>query len=355
MIRPIELQFEDNVNKIRLHRRGARSAAALALAIGVTANGVAVMAQDAGQAAAREHIAPVYTGIAHDAVYDMVINGKEGIAVGAFGVILKSADAGASWTRHEAGTLLGLFGIAVNGEHRIIVGQRGTVLLGKPDGTWAAAESGTEARLLNVAVNAAGLAIAVGEFGAIMRSKDGGKTWEKRPIDWVQFRDDGYEPHLYDVVVQDDGRVLVGAEFTYVLLSEDGGETWRLTNKGEKSIFAMQILPDGSGYAVGQEGLVIRTADNGVSWETLDVNSNANLLGVWSSKQGEVVITGLRALIRSSDSGNTWEQSTDLQIIRGWFQPIATGEATFKSEAGEMHSQPVYIGGQFGTIARVLH
>ena len=301
-----------------------------------------------------ELLAPVHTGIPHDAVYDMTLNGANGIAVGAFGTILESSDAGASWAKVDSGTEFALLGVAVNGDKRIIVGQRGTVLVGKADGGWEPGKSGSEARLLKVAVNASGLAIAVGEFGNVMRSRDAGKTWEKLTLDWASFREDGYEPHLYTAAVDDTGRVVIGGEFAYVIVSTDGGDTWTLTTKGEKSIFGMHLLPDGSGYAVGQEGLVMKTADMGLTWATIDTKSTANLFGVWSSKQGEVVITGQRALLRSSDGGASWTSSTDLEIARNWFVPIAAGEESMKAPGGEMASQVIYIGGYMGRIARLL-
>lgn len=330
---------------------GMRAAAlAGALVMGLTA-GVA-QAQEA--AAASEQLATIHVGIPHDAVYDINISGQTGVAVGAFGTILESKDSGASWSKVDSGTEFALLGVAVNGDKRIIVGQRGTVLVGKADGGWEPGTSNTESRLMQVSVNTAGLAVAVGEFGTVMRSKDSGKTWEKLTLDWMSFREDGYEPHLYTVNVDEAGRVVLGGEFSYVIVSEDGGDTWTLPNKGEKSIFAMHFLPDGSGYAVGQEGLVMKTADMGATWTEVNAGSTANLFGVWSSKHGEVVITGQRALLRSSDGGSTWTSSNDLEIVRNWFVPIAVGESVSKAPGGEMVAEVIYIGGYMGKIARLL-
>lgn len=332
--------------------RGARAllGATLGLGLLVAATGPAL----AEEAAASSQLAVVRSGIPHDAIYAMNINGKNGLAVGAAGALLVTADGGATWTEGASGSEFGLFGIGIAGEHRIIVGQRGTVLLGDADGQWTPGTSGTENRLLNVDVNASGLAIAVGEFGTIMRSKDGGKTWDQRPIDWATFRDDGYEPHIYAVDVQDSGRIIIGAEFAYVIVSDDGGETFSLANKGEKSVFAMHMLDGGTGYAVGQEGLALKTTDNGATWTELPTGSTANLFGVWASTQGEIVATGMRALLRSSDAGASFAASEDLAVVRNWYVPVAMGQAEFKGDGGAMVQEVVYIAGYQGTIARVL-
>lgn len=326
--------------------------AAVSVACALALSGPALSQEDAGGA---QQLAPVYTGIPHDAIYDMELSGSKGIAVGAFGTILESDDAGASWKKVESGTDFALLGIAVAGDKRLIVGQRGTVLVGKPDGGWEPGNSGTESRLLQVGMNNVGLAIAVGEFGTVMRSRDAGKTWEKLTLDWASFREDGYEPHLYTSHVDDNGRVVIAGEFAYVIISADGGNTWVLATNGEKSIFGVHLLPDGSGFAVGQEGLVMKTADAGATWQILNANTNANLFGVWCSKQGEVVATGQRALLRSSDNGATWRASTDLEVVRNWFVPIAAGEASMQAPGGEMVSQVIYIGGHMGVIARLLY
>ena len=337
-----------------VNRTGKLTAQWLALALTCLPMLGAAAAEAAAPAEGSEQLATVRTGIPHDAIYDMSIVGAHGIAVGAFGQILESKDAGASWASVASPTQFGLFGVAVNGDHKVIVGQRGTVLLGKADGGWEAVKTDFDSRLMKVGMNASGLTIAVGEFGTVVRSKDFGRTWEKLKLDWASFREDGYEPHLYSAIVSDNGRIVLGAEFAYVIVSTDGGDNWHLATKGEKSIFSMFMLPDGSGFAVGQEGLVMKTADSGDTWTTIDAKSNANLFGVWCSQHGEVVVTGQRALLRSSDGGATWVTYTDLDVIRNWYLPIAVGEADMKAAGGEQVSQTVYVAGHNGRIARLL-
>ena len=331
-------------------RRGAGLISGLTLLL---ASAMPLMTSATEEAAAPKQLEVVQKGIPHDAIFGLNIVGKNGYATGAAGYILETTDGGATWKKMESGTLAGLFGIGINGEHKIVVGQQGTVLLQK-DGKWVPGKSNSDKRLLNVDVNASGLAVAVGEFGTILRSKDAGATWEAKVLDWASYRDDGYEPHIYTVDVQDNGRIVLGAEFAYVLVSEDGGETFTLANKGEKSIFAMHLLPDGSGYAAGQEGLVMKTSDNGSTWTALNSGSNANLFGIWASGQGEIVATGMRALLRSSDGGSSFTSSTDPEVVRNWFVPVAMGEVESKGDAGSMVSQVVYVGGHDGVIARVL-
>lgn len=336
-------------------RIGTRSGrAALALAFHVLAFTGSARAEETEAVTAQQQIGVIRAGIPHDAVYEMAIDGAIGYAVGAYGIILESKDGGMTWEPVPSPTTLALLGIAMQGDQRIIVGQRGTVLLGKADGGWEAVKSGTESRLMNVALNSKGVALAVGEFGTVLRSHDAGKTWTSLALDWDRFAEGGYQPHMYCARVEESGRLVVAGEFGLVLVSEDDGKTWEAKHKSDESLFGMHILEDGTGFGVGQKGLVIKTTDDGNSWQKVDVGSDANLLGVWASKHGEVVITGIRALIRSSDTGATWTRSMDPQVLRNWYQAIGVGEAKVKTEAGHIHAQVVYIGGARGTIAQVL-
>ncbi len=297
----------------------------------------------------------VRTGIAHDSLYAIDLNGDKGVAVGNFGLILETADSGATWTTTEPVTEQGLLGIATAGDRQIIVGQAGTVLTRVGDAKWEQLDNDIGLRLLNVDLHESGLVVAVGEFGAIQRSRDHGVTWEAITVDWAPYNDEGYEPHVYDVIVKDESTVVVVGEFGLILWSEDGGDTFTARHQGEESIFAIELDAEGtgSGYAVGQDGEVLRSNDAGLTWQTLDVGSNANLLGVWSG-QGEVVITGIRELLRSSDDGETWKRADDIKVVRTWYQGVDAGVAEIEAPNGFLRTQIVYVVGYNATISRIL-
>ncbi|MCC6707851.1 MAG: photosystem II stability/assembly factor-like protein [Gammaproteobacteria bacterium] len=308
------------------------------------------------QPAADQTVEVVRTGIPHDALFALDMKGPWGLAVGNFGLMLETKDAGAKWETLPAKTSLGLLGAKRAGDHQVVVGQQGLVMTRNGDGEWTEVKSGFDKRLLNVDMNEAGLAVTVGEFGFVGRSKDFGATWEPVTINWSDFNNEGYEPHLYGVIVTAEGAIMVAGEFGLILRSDDGGDTWHVVNKGEESIFYMALARDGSnsGYAVGQEGLILKTTDGGATWARIKADTNANLLGVWSGN-GEVVIVGIRQMLRSSDDGATFSTSTDVGIVRTWFQGIAAGVSETKAgEKGFLRQQNVFVAGYRGTIARVV-
>ena len=307
-------------------------------------------------ASAEESVEVLYTGIPHDSLYDIDVNGDNGYAVGNAGLLLLSNDAGATWAESERMTDQALLCVKSKGDRTLIAGQKGTIMSKTGDGAWETLETPFETRIMKIDFNTSGLVVAVGEFGLIHRSKDGGQSWDDIVLDWGQYNDEGYEPHLYDVVVKENNTVVTVGEFGLILWSDDGGDTFVARHKGDESVFAIHLDAEGTGtgFAVGQDNLVLRSQDGGSTWQTLEIaGEDANLLGVWSG-QNEVVITGIRALLRSSDDGDTWSRSDDIQIVRTWFQGIATGVSEVAAGNGFLRSQAVYIVGQQARVARVV-
>jgi len=341
------------MNMTQFHGKARASLAALLAATLLAGTGPA-LAQEAGAAEASIEI--VRQGIPHDSLYALEMSGEWGLAVGNFGLMLETKDGGSSWQLLEPPTTLALLGVSRAGKRQVVVGQQGFAMTREDDGEWTVVDTGFTQRLLNVDMHDSGLAVAVGEFGFIARSRDFGATWEAVTIDWSSYNEEGYEPHMYGARVTPDGTVFVTGEFGMILRSTDGGDTFEAVNQGEASVFDIYLTQDGSntGYAVGQEGLVLRSADGGNSWQSVEVPTNSNLLGVWAGN-GEVVITGIRQMLRSSDDGASFTGTEDINVIRTWFQGVAAGVAeTQTGEKGFLREQAVYIVGHRGTIARVI-
>jgi photosystem II stability/assembly factor-like uncharacterized protein len=263
-----------------------------------------------------------YQGIPHDALYDVCFQDQKGLAVGVAGTVLSTADAGLSW---QPGTPLSdkaLLGVSCSGKGAIAVGQEGTIQVQSASGEWQMVSSGSEQRLLSVDSNNQGLAVAVGGFGAVLRSVDAGASWEPISFDWEAILNDFLEPHIYDVAVFDDNTIMVVGEFELILLSADGGDSWEVVNKADSSLAGIYFSDRQTGYVAGQDGKVLKTVDGGLTWQsTGEVPTRENLLDVWSSGQ-DVLITGIRTLLRSRDAGVSWESVTEGDISVKWYQSV---------------------------------
>jgi photosystem II stability/assembly factor-like uncharacterized protein len=99
--------------------------------------------------------------------------------------------------------------------------------------------------------------------GVILRSSDGGRTWEYRETD---------RKHAIFSLSPLNGQLIAVGEKGLVRVSRDGGETWLAPETGFPTIFTfMRDINHAPGrqvaFIVGQQGLVLRTSDGGATWD----------------------------------------------------------------------------------------
>lgn len=303
-----------------------------------------------GQAGnAQSQIEQVTVGTQHEALFGVDFDGKVGYAVGAPGRILKSTDGGRNWqpVEHDK-TQAALLDVSVEAGNLIIGGQMGLVFRRTEGGQWTRFQSENKRRLLAVDQNADGLAVAVGQFGTVLLSRDAGETWTSVAPDWTEgYHELGNEPQLYDVIVGPDGTITLAGEFGYVIQSEDQGETWSLQRRGDESLNAVLLARDGTGYGVGQGGLVLKTTDGGASWNRLDASTDGNLLSVATlgDDDQKILISGIRIMLLSDDGGQSWSHITAGDIPLTWYQDV--------SSAGP--GQPPLAVGHTSRIIQIQH
>ena len=265
----------------------------------------------------------VFSGAPHDTIFALGVEGMSGIAVGDFGLVAESGDGGKTWLRQaNLPTDLGLFAVVRKAGKCIAGGQQGLVITADDCRQWRIAPPATNARILSIAVNAGGVAYAVGGFGTLLKSTDWGKTWQVLAPDWRTLSTGGAEPHLYDAHVAENGEVTVVGEFEMVLRSRDGGAHWGLLHKGKRSLFGLKVMDNGNIYAVGQEGVVLKATDNGARWKELDSGTKAILTGIWAAPGGKVVASGIHTILFSEDGGLTWQADRSWLAQTGWHQAV---------------------------------
>jgi photosystem II stability/assembly factor-like uncharacterized protein len=267
-------------------------------------------------------VQPVYSGKPHDVLFAVQTTDEGLVAVGGSGQYSRSRD-GKTWEHQQiADDALSLLSVSEVKGNALAVGQGGAILRRGKDG-WKAVTTPTKERLLSVAQGEDGVAMAVGGFGTVLRSRDGGQSWEALKLDWESLIQQPYQPHVYTTMFDTQGNAFIAGEFGMIARSRDGGDNWELMHSGEESVFGLAMNRSGYGMAVGQSGLVLRTRDFGERWEALDAGTGAILLEVAVREDGAAVAAGIREAIRFPAESATPVRLAVAPFLESWFTDIA--------------------------------
>jgi len=269
-----------------------------------------VLTLGAVAAAAQEPIAPEPAAQAPLAgktlLLDAAVEDDHLVAVGDRGHILTSSDNGASWRQAEVPTRATLTGVYFHDRERGWVVGHDAAILRTADGgsTWEIVHWGPEEEspLLDVWFSDADNGFAIGAYGSFYRTSDSGRTWGFEPISEWDF-------HLHHLARSDDGHLYIAAEAGMIYRSDDGGETWvELPSPYEGSFFGTLPLEGNAVLVFGLQGHLYRSDDAGETWTPIETGTTAMLTDGIRLTDGTLVISGLGGtLLVSADGGSTFD------------------------------------------------
>jgi len=200
---------------------------------------------------------------------------------------------------------------------------------------WTNQSSGVTARLRGVSAVTERVAWASGSGGTVLRTSDGGATWQRLTVpgaEKLDFRD-------IDAVSEDVAFVLsIGSgESSRIYKTIDAGRTWTLqfTNTDPKAFFdAMAFWDPNRGIAfsdsVDGQLVILQTRDGGKTWTRVPAAGLPPALdneGAFAASGTNVAVMGrdrvwigtsASRVLRSSDGGLTWAAAST---------PLATGSS----------------------------
>lgn len=207
-----------------------------------------------------------------------------------------------------------LYDICLTGTGKIAVGYYGTILLSEDGGdTVTRVPSGTKALLVSVCFPDADHGWVVGDNGAILATSDGGRTWKKQ--------DSGVTKYLMGVSFVSPRKGWVVGELGTILYTSDGGASWDQQQSGEEVLMleGVRFLNEKKGFVVGEFGTILGTSDGGNTWksifkkeeEILDIEALGKMrptlysVDFWGDEIG--VAVGVDGFIMSTrDGGEIW-------------------------------------------------
>ncbi len=235
------------------------------------------------------------------------------------GTVLKSVDAGDTWSdltanTGETGDFENLFFLDANTGW--VVGDNGVVIKTIDGGaSWTAqtAATGTTETLRSIFFLDADNGYVGGSGGVLIRTIDGGATWTTQTSGLEVTGD-----RIYDIYFKDSNTGIAVAGDGNIITTSDGGAVWTLqtdVNGLQESWKSVKFVDANNGWVAGSAGLIYQTSDGGATWTAqasgtteADFNdlilvNNQVLIAVGDHNDARDITS---IVVKTEDGGITW-------------------------------------------------
>jgi len=274
--------------------------------------------------------APIMPRASQALLLDVTLAGTRLLAVGEHGIILYSDDSGATWQQARVPTTQMLTSVYfIDPQRGWAAGHDGLILVSddagvnwriQRDGIAAQQQANLEQREVahdTVARLEQALAAADPADRAELQTELDDARLDLEDADDA-LDEPAFASPLMDIWFQDRERGWAVGAFGTLLATRDGGKHWGSQSDlldNPDGFHLNTVTGDGAGrvFVAGEGGVMFRSPDGGATWETLEPFYEGSWFGAVYSPVGQVLLVfGLRGhLYRSEDFGNQWEPVTD--------------------------------------------
>jgi photosystem II stability/assembly factor-like uncharacterized protein len=310
-----------------------------------------------GTAAAAEY-APIMPLASRSLLLDITAAGERVVAAGERGHILYSDDQGRTWQQARVPTTQMLTGVYfVDDKRGWAVGHDGLILVSDDGGeTWRVQRDGIAAQQqTNLALREhAHQQVEALELALVTADEVTLPELELALEDAVMDLEDAdlaleeavFTSPLMDVWFKDASHGWAVGAFGTLLATDNGGQNWVeqaavIDNPDEFHLNTITGDSAGRIFIGGEGGVMFRSGDGGASWETLESFYDGSWFGaLYSPQQDVLLIFGLRGnLFRSEDFGDTWN-------------PVNTASHNTLADGAASLSGEITLVGSVGTVLR---
>lgn len=229
------------------------------------------------------------------------VDARQGWAAGHEGVILHTADGGATWQlqldgQQAAQLILRQYGQP--SQHANAAAQR----LARDAATFAA--QGADKPFLDLYFENEREGFAIGAFNLILHTEDGGRSWTP----WLDRVDNPDALHLYAMRPAAGTLFMVGEQGLVLKLDRERRQFVRVALPYKGTLFGVIGTPQ-MVMAYGLRGNAWRSTDGGASWTRTNTGVNAGLAGGTVRSDGSILLASQAGqLLRSTDEGASFER-----------------------------------------------
>lgn len=254
-------------------------------------------------------------------------DGRRLYAVGTGGMLIRSEDRGRKWSivqddlKHYVNELAGMAdgGLLAAGTDGLLMRSNDAGLHWSP----VQMTQPTDVSILSLAAGPQGSMLASGPMSSFLRSNDGGRRWQvQQPVA------DAGEGYFRQVLADRAGKtlLLVGSPGR-VMRSVDGGLSWQRSYvpAGDERIVAAASAGEGVFLFLCNDGRLFGSVDAGVSWKTLAQFGMAPA-GLYIDESGrDVWVMAPGRIFVSHDAGQAWDMIETPAMTPGWMMRTHAG------------------------------
>jgi len=225
------------------------------------------------------------------------VDARNGWAVGHDGVILATRDGGNTWTLQLSGRTANDLLIAAM-ERKVAAepaSEEAKKLLAEAQ---RYKEQGADKPFLDVWFADVNNGYAVGAYNLIVRTRDGGKSWEP----WFDRTDNPKFFNLY-AIRSAGGELYIAGEGGVVLKLDNAAQRFKSLAVPYNGSFFGVADAGGAVVAFGLRGNVYRSDDGGAKWTKIDAGLTAAVVGAARSSTGALLLADAGGRIAASTDG----------------------------------------------------
>jgi photosystem II stability/assembly factor-like uncharacterized protein len=180
---------------------------------------------------------------------DLLGEGEQILAVGAYGLAVRSSDSGRSWAAADLADPQGLhlYGLSHLGDTALVAGEQGFLAVAQSAAAFQPTHAPYDGTFFGTALLPGGAALAFGLGGALVRTDDvAGGHWVRLPS--------GLGGAITCAVTLPDGRILLGSDRGELALSDASGQSFSPIPLSVRIPITDMLVDDGALILTGPAG-----------------------------------------------------------------------------------------------------
>lgn len=274
--------------------------------------------------------------------YDMLQaaahSGDQVAVVSSIGAVLTSADSGTSWQRQELPGRPSLIDVTAckTGEFFALDSERRVWRRDSSSGEWAATPLDTGENTLSIHCSPNGRVWVSASFGTLY--------WADSALSgWTEFS--LYEDLQFTAVrFVDDMHGFALGEFGTVIVTSDGGDNWDTLEPIPNEFYPMaaDFLDANSGWVGGLDGVIWHTADGGNSWQRQETVTTAPIYNIHANGHGVFAVGGSAKLVElKGDTWHTFEGGPEVLAFMRGLDTLSNGSLLVAGGGGTLAVIPL--------------